>query len=422
MTGRRHGERPAERAEPQTIRHDDAVPRLSTVFAFAFAGVIVASSSLTTLPAGGVPSAPMVRTVAGTGGSGGLSSPSGVAVDASGDLFVADTNHCRVVLVPSHSGTLYGLRVAAHHAYNLAGAGCGGEAGLGHPTGVAVDHAGDVYVSEAAEQRVQIIRAGGHAVATVAGTGAPGYTGNGLAAPSSELNQPTGISVDTSGNLYVADTANCRVRVMPAAGGTFFGQTMVAHHLYSIAGTGVCGSGQRSGPAAQAQLWNPVAVATDQAGDLFIADSGDQSILEVPVRSGTDYGTTIDAGDIAAIVGEGSNGPYLEDGLPALGPTAELNDPEGIAVSPSGTLFMTDGSQHCIRAVPSTTSTVFGRTMQGGDLYTLAGALPVNTPSGQGNGTRWVVTHLGDPIGLAVSASGSVLFSDRQTQLVRAIG
>ena len=76
-----------------------------------------------------------------------------------------------------------------------------------------------------------------------------------------------------------------------------------------------------------------MAVATDQVGDVFIADSGDQSILELPVSSGSDYGTSIAAGGIAAIVGEGGNGPYLEDGLPALSQTAELNDPEGIAVS-----------------------------------------------------------------------------------------
>jgi hypothetical protein len=83
---------------------------------------------------------------------------------------------------------------------------------------------------------------------------------------------------------------------------------------------------------------------------------------------------------------------------------------------------MTDGSQHCVRVVPATTSTMFGRTMQGGDLYTVAGALPFDNASGQGNGTRWVLAHMGIPVGLAVSASGSVLFSDRSAQKVLAIG
>jgi sugar lactone lactonase YvrE len=209
---------------------------------------------------------------------------------------------------------------------------------------------------------------------------------------------------------------------MPTANGSYFGQTMLAQHLYTVAGTGVCGSAQRSGTAAAAQLWNPVAVTTDHDGNLFIADSGDQSILEVPAQGGTDYGSPIAAGGIGTIVGQGGNGPYLQDGLPANGETAELNDPEGIVVDSKGTLFMTDGSQHCIRAVPATTATVFGRTMQGGDLYTVAGALPVSNASGLGNGTRWVLTHLGVPMGLAVSASGSVFFSDRSTQKVMEIG
>jgi hypothetical protein len=406
----------SSKAERRDVRHDDAVRRSLMVLAGTF--VVTGALALPTAAS----SLPTVRTVAGSGGSGSLSSPTGIAVDAAGDLFVADTNHCRVMLVPSRTGTLYGLRVAAHHAYSLVGGGCGGKASLGFPTGVAVDHAGDVYVAEATDQRILMIRPGSHAAATVAGTGSAGYNGNGLAALSSQLNYPTGIAVDAKGDLYIADTANCRVRVMPAADGTSFGQPMLTQHLYSIAGNGVCGSGQRSGSAALAQLWNPVAVATDQVGDLFIADSGDQSILELPVSSGSDYGTSIAAGGIAAIVGEGGNGPYLADGMSALGQTAELNDPEGIAVSATGTLFITDGSQHCIRAVPNSTSTVLGRSMQGGDLYTLAGALPVSNSTGLGNGTRWILTRLGDPTGITVSTSGTVLFSDRSTQLVREIG
>jgi hypothetical protein len=287
---------------------------------------------------------------------------------------------------------------------------------------VAVDHGGDVFIAEATAQRVQMIHAGGHAPVNVVGTGVAGYNGEGLPGPQSELNHPTGIAVDAAGTLYIADTANCRLRVVPAADGTYFGQPMQAQHLYTVAGTGVCGSAQRSGSAAAAQLWNPIAVTTDHQGDLFIADSGDQSILELPVSSGSDYGTSIAAGGIAAIVGEGGNGPYLADGMSALGQTAELNDPEGIAVSAAGTLFITDGSQHCIRAVPSSTATVLGRSMQGGDLYTLAGALPVSNSTGLGNGTRWILTRLGDPTGITLSTSGTVLFSDRSTQLVREIG
>ena len=156
-----------------------------------------------------------------------------------------------------------------------------------------------------------------------------------------------------------------------------------------------------------------MAVAVDGAGDLLVADSGDQSVLLAPARGGSFYGTAVGAGDIGVVVGgTGSYGPYLADGLPANGPTAELNDPRGLAVGPTGALFVTDGFMHVIRVVPSTTGTLLGRTMQAGDLYTAAGALPVATPTGANDGTRWVLTRMGTPVGVAVSPSGALFYAD----------
>jgi hypothetical protein len=74
---------------------------------------------------------------------------------------------------------------------------------------------------------------------------------------------------------------------------------------------------------------------------------------------------------------------------------------------------------HCIRAVPASTVDLFGRSMSGGDLYTLAGALPISTKSGAGNGTRWILTHMDVPVGIAVTSTGAVLFSDRASAQVR---
>jgi DNA-binding beta-propeller fold protein YncE len=198
---------------------------------------------------------------------------------------------------------------------------------------------------------------------------------------------------------------------------------MTAGVIYTVAGDGVCGSANRGGGALSAQVWDPVAVAVDQAGDLFIADNGDQSVLEVPTHQGTYYGTPIGAGDLQTIVGMGMYGPYLIDGLSATSVASELNDPEGLAVSSQGTLYITDGDMHCIRVVPTVTLRQFGRTMTAGNLYTLAGALPI-TRKGQpaGDGTQWILTHMGVPIGVAVSPSGSVYFSDRDDNLVRVIG
>jgi hypothetical protein len=363
---------------------------------------------------------PAVGTVAGPGV---LDGPSGIALNGAGDLFVADTGRCRVVVVPARAGVLDGLRVRPGHATTLAGGSCTGRGSIGHPSGVAVDTHGDVFIAEGTAQRVQEVRAGTHAAVTIAGTGTGGFNGDGLGATSSELDQPTGVAVDAAGDAYIADTVNCRVRVLPAATTTLFGQAMSAGHLYTVAGTGVCGSAGQGGPTASAQLWNPVAVTVDAAGDLFVADSGDQSVLVAPAHGGGSfYGIAVGAGDIGVVVGgSGSYGPYLADGLPANGPTAELNDPRGLAIGPTGALYVSDGFMHVIRVVPAVSETLFGRAMKAGDLYTAAGALPVTNAAGANDGTRWIGTQMSTPVGLAVSRSGGVYYADTGSDTVRVL-
>jgi len=373
-------------------------------------------------PAGAAASgAPAVTTVVGRGV---LDGPGGIALDGAGDLFVADTGHCRVVVVPARAGTEYGLHLRAGRAATLVGGTCTGPGSIGHPSGVAVDARGDVYVAEATAQRVQVVRAGGtHTAVTVAGTGRAGFNGDGLAASAGELNEPTGVAVDGAGDLFVADTANCRVRMVPAANVALFGQPVTAGHLYTVAGTGVCGTAGQGGPVATAQLWNPVAVAVDGAGDVLVADSGDQSVLLASPHGGSYDGSAVGAGDIGVVVGAtGSYGPYLADGLAATGPTAELNDPRGLAVGPTGALFVTDGFMHAIRVVPASTGTLLGQAMKGGGLYTVAGALPVSSSAGLGDGTRWVLTRIGTAVGIAVSPSGALYYSDALLGTVRVIG
>ena len=384
----------------------------------ALAGLASLAVAAVAAPAAGG-AAPVVRTVVAPGL---LDGPGGIALDATGNLFVADTGHCRVLVLPARTGTLDGLRLRAGRAATFAGDTCAGRATIGHPSAVAVDRRGDVFIAEATAQRVQEVRAGSRTAVTVAGTGTAGFDGDGLVATASELDQPTGVAVDAAGDLFIADTASCRVRVLPAAGTTLFGQAMTTGHLFTVAGTGVCGSAGQGGPMRSAQLWNPVAVTVDGAGDLLVADGGDQSVLLAPATTGSYYGTAVGAGDIGVVVGgTGGYGPYLSDGLAANGPTAELNDPRGLAIGPTGALFVSDGFMHVVRVVPSTTGTLLGRTMQAGDLYTVAGALPVATPEGDGDGTRWVRTRMDTPVGVAVSPSGSLFYADAGLGTVRAL-
>jgi hypothetical protein len=345
-----------------------------------------------------------------------------VALDGTGDLFVADTGHCRILVVPSHSGRSYGVTLHRGHAATIAGRHCGAGS-IGHPTGVTVDAAGDVYFAVPNEQRVEVIRPARGGATLVTGTGRAGSAGDGGMATDGQLDEPTGVAVDRMGDLFIADTANCRIQLVPAASGELLGQAVVPDHVYTVVGTGVCGSAGQGGPLRAAELFDPVAVAVDSAGDLLVADAGDQSVLLAPSAGGTYYGAAVGAGDLGVVVGgTGSYGPYLADGLSATGIGAELNDPRGLALTPTGTLVMTDGFMHVIRFVPARTGTEFGRAVTAGDLYTLAGALPVATSIGTGDGTRWVLTHLGVPTGVTATPGGAVLYSDAATGLLRSIG
>ncbi len=386
-------------------------------FVLVTAAVVTGAGEPAPGAVGAVPTA--VHTVLGPGV---LDTPGGIALDAAGNLFVADTGHCRVVVVPARSGVLDGLRVRAGRASTLAGGSCTGRGALGPPSAVAVDRQDDVFIAEATAQRVQEVRAGSRTVVTVAGTGTAGFNGDGPNATARELDEPTGVAVDTAGDVFIADTANCRVRVLPAATTTLFGQNVRAGGLFTVAGTGVCGSSGQGGAVGTAQLWNPVAVTLDAAGDLLVADSGDQSVLLAPSGSSTStfYGSVVGAGDIGVVVGgTGSYGPYVADGLPANGPTAELNDPRGLSLGPTGALFVTDGFMHVIRVVPAANETLLGRTLRAGDLYTVAGALPVANTAGTNDGTKWVGTQIGTPVGVAVTATGALYYSDAAQSTLR---
>ncbi len=377
------------------------------------------------LPAsGGGAAAPSVRTLLGPGQ---LDAPGGLARSAAGDLFVADTGHCRILVLAPRASTFDGLRLRPGRPAVLAGGSCSGKGSIGYPSAVAVDGRDDVFIDLATSARVDEVRAGGAAgrpaPVPVLGTGQSGFNGDGRSGTATELDHPAGIAVDAAGDLFVADTANCRVRVLPARRGTILGQPVTAGRVVTVAGTGVCGTAGQGGPAAEAQLSSPVAVAIDARGDLLVADSGDQSVLLKAAQGGTFYGTSVGTGDIGVVLGgTGSYGPYLADGESATGIAAELDDPRALAVGPTGALFVTDGFMHAIRVVPATTGLLLGRSMSAGDLYTAAGQLPVKTASGLGDGTRWILTRMGTPVGIAVSPSGAVTYSDGSLDTVRVVG
>jgi len=414
---------------------------------------VVALSAALGIPAAGGASfgTPIasVTTVAGAGSPGVspsgtlarktlLDDPTGIAVDGAGDLFLADTGNCRI-------DEVRGGAPGKHRLTRVAGDSCTGApfdngrpartTNVGFARGVAVDAVGDLFIADTSGNRVLEVPAtggqhfgltmtAGH-LYTVAGTGAAGFSGEGRPGPQATLDAPVGVAVDGAGDVFIADTANCRVREIPAVSTTRDGGTLGVGHIYTVAGTGSCGTPLGAGvdgdggPALSAQVWTPSSVAVDSAGDLFISDRGNDEVREVPTASGTYFGVAIGAGDIATIAGSATGySPYLVDGLSATGATAELNFVSGIALDPSGDLFIADGYSRALREVPDRTGLSFGRPVTADEMYTLAGALPSGPIQDQ---SRWILTRVTYPNDVAVAPGGVLYFSDPGANVVRSI-
>ncbi len=276
----------------------------------------------------------VITTVAGTGApaytgdngpatSATLNTPWSVAVDTAGNLYISDAANSVIRKV---SGgvitTVAGTGTASFTGDN----GAATSATLNAPGGIALDAAGNLYIADVGNNRVR--RVSGGIITTVAGNGTATFAGDGLAATSASLNEPLDVKVDAAGNLYIADFGNSVVRMVtnPAAGGI----------ISTIAGTGAVGFGGDNGPATGAQLSNPEGVALDAAGDLFIADTGNNLIRQVT------------SGTITTIAGNGT-ASYSGDNGPAVG--AGLNAPIGVATDSTGRIFVADFSNNLIRVM-----------------------------------------------------------------------
>ena len=219
-----------------------------------------------------------------------LAFPAGVAVDGAGNLYIADARNHRIRKVDS-SGTITTIAGTGEFGFNGDG-GPATDARLAAPTGVAVDGAGNLYIADARNHRIRKVDSSG-TITTIAGFVDPGDGG-----PASEgrLAFPTGVAVNGAGNLYIADARNHRIRKVDSSG-----------TITTIAGTGEFGFGGDGGPATDARLALPNGMAVDGAGNLYIADSGNHRIRKVD-SSGTI--TTI-----AGFVDPGDGGPASEGRL-----------------------------------------------------------------------------------------------------------
>jgi hypothetical protein len=390
-----------------------------------------------------------IYTVAGNGTQGfsgdggpatkaGISFPGDVAVDAAGDLVIADSGNERARFVPATSGTFYGRAMHAGDIYTVAGNGTGGFGGDGgpgtaaelqDPRGVAMDSAGNLAIADYGNGVLRLVAA--HAstfygqamttgdIYTIGGVpgdmGLEAFSGDGGPALRAEFDGPDGMTVDPAGDMLIADQQNERIRMVAARSGTFYGQAMIAGDVYTVAGNGTLGYSGDGGPATKAALKFPGGVAADQAGNLVVADTYNSRIRVVAAKSGTFYGKAMTTAHIYTVAGNGTAG-FTGDGGPAT--SAEVNFPERVTVDPTGNLVISDGFNNRVRVVAAKTGTFYGKAMTKGDIYTIAGN---GTAGFGGDGGPATSAELNDQEGVSADGAGNVLIADLFNDRIRVV-
>jgi RHS repeat-associated protein len=276
----------------------------------------------------------IITTVAGNGtegysGDGGpateaaLNRPACLDVDATGNLYIADQNNHRVRKVDT-SGII--TTVAGNGVQGYSGDdGPATEAEMNLPVGVDVDALGNLYIVEHYGHRIRKVDAGG-IITTVAGTGNGGYNGDGISATEARIFFPEDVVLDDAGNLYIADFINDRIRKVDTSG-----------IITTVAGNGTGGYSGDGGPATEAMLQGPAGVELDSAGNLYIACFQGNRIRKVDT-----------SGIITTVAGNGVQGYNGDDG-PAT--EAELNWAAETAMDAAGNLYIADYTNHRIRKV-----------------------------------------------------------------------
>ena len=338
-----------------------------------------------------VNSAGTITTFAGTGvqgnsGDGGaatsaqLYNPIAVSVDIYGNVYIADYGNHKIRMVSSTGiiTTIAGTGTVG----NSGDGGAATSAQLYYPTGVSVDISGNVYIADQYNHKIRKVTSAG-IITTLAGTGTAGYNGDGNAATSAQLNYPMAVSVDVSGNVYIAEGGNNKIRMVTSSG-----------IITTIAGTGTIGSSGDGGAATSAQLNGPAGVSVDISGNVYIADGNNNKIRKVT-----------SAGIITTLAGTGTAG-YNGDGNAAT--SAQLNYPMAVSVDVSGNVYIAEGGNNKIRMVTSS-----------GIITTIAGT---GTPGDSGDGGAATSAQLYYPNGVSVDISGNVYIVDSVNHNIRVVG
>jgi len=356
--------------------------------------------TITTI-AGKCPATPCTGNYAGDGGpatNAFLSGPSDVLY-TSGNLYISDTVNNRIRQVNLSSGII--SLAAGNGTAGYAGDGSpptANGAELSSPTGIVFDSHGNFYIADSGNSVIREVGASSGNISTVAGdyTLGAGFSGDLGPATSAQFSNPSGVAVDSAGNIYIADPDNNEVRVVCANQTPIACKNVAAGDINTFAGSYVKGASYSGdgGPATSALLNDPVAVLLDKAGNLYISDSGNNAIRMVNP-----------SGIITTVAGDGTgNAGYSGDGGPAT--KAELNTPKGLALDSSGNLFIADHDNSVIRMVePNGTITTIAGNQGRGAGYS-------------GDGGPATSAQLYFPSGVA-AYGGMIYIADNGNNLIR---
>ncbi len=321
--------------------------------------------------------AQIISTLAGNGkqgssGDGGFASyatfngPMGLLMDGRGTLYIADQDNNRIRVINSY-GVVKTIAGTGSSGGSTGDGGPAVKAKINHPTGMAMDKAGNLYIADSWNNKIRKIDVDGK-ITTVAGNGVAGYSGDNIPAVTAKLNNPKSVAIDPLGNLIIADCNNCRIRRVDTAG-----------IITTIAGTGDVSYYGNGVPATASKLNKPAAVAIDKDGNILIADTYNNLIRKITTDS-----------LIHNIAGNGTPG-YGGDNSSGF---SQLNRPSGLAVDGVGNVFIADMNNNRVRKIDT-----------GGTITTVAGN---GSPGSAGDGGSSVEAELYVPTCVAVDSAGNL--------------
>jgi sugar lactone lactonase YvrE len=285
------------------------------------------------------------------------------------------------------------INTHAQIIYTIAGTGTAGYTGDGvqatstqvnQPSGVAIDKHGNVFIADNLNSRIRKVDASTGIITTVAGTGTAGYNGDGILATAAELAQPWNVALDTAGNIYIGDRNNQRVRKITISTGI----------ISTIAGTGTAGYNGDGIMATTAELNYPQGLCIDKAGNVYLADVDGERIRKINT-----------SGIISTIAGTGTAG-YNGDGI--LATAAQLHNPETVCLDTAGNIYISDYFNNEIRKVTVSTGIITSVAGNGTGGYTNDGILAT-------------ASELYNPTGVSLDAHGNIYIADYSNYRIREV-